>query len=74
MSAEPISILVRRSQCPHCNRTHSRPARTREHMTRCWFNPEARGCKTCKHFEPAESDPPDWSIGYGSSSARILRS
>lgn len=22
-------------------------------MGRCWHNPEARGCKTCKHFESA---------------------
>jgi hypothetical protein len=34
-------------------------------MARCWFNPEARGCKTCKHFELPES--PDWETGYGGS-------
>lgn len=65
MTVEPISILVRRSKCPHCGRTHSRPVRTREHMARCWRNPEARGCLTCRHFQSAESDGPDWSIGYG---------
>jgi len=64
VTAEPISILVRRSKCPHCGRTHSRPARTREHMGRCWKNPEARGCLTCTHFQPAEGDSPDPTIGY----------
>lgn len=65
MSIEPIPIRVLRHKCPHCGRTHSRPGRAREHMARCWHNPEAKGCKTCKHYEPAESDGPDWTIGYG---------
>lgn len=53
----PIPIKVTRYGCPHCGRTASRPVRTREHMARCWKNPEVRGCKTCKHFEPYG---PEW--------------
>jgi hypothetical protein len=47
----PIPVRVLRHACPHCRRTHSRPGRAREHMARCWHNPDAKGCKTCKHFE-----------------------
>lgn len=57
MSAQPIPVRVLRHACPHCGRTHSRPVRAREHMARCWQNPEVRGCKTCKHFEPYG---PEW--------------
>lgn len=55
---EPIPFVVTRFRCPHCGRTASSRTRTRQHMGRCWFNPEARGCKTCKHFEPYG---PEWS-------------
>ncbi|WP_433731128.1 hypothetical protein ACQP2Y_21890 [Actinoplanes sp. CA-051413] len=56
----PIPVLVRRHKCPHCPRTASRPVRVREHMNRCWYNPAARGCKTCKHFD---QDPGDAEVG-----------
>jgi hypothetical protein len=26
-------------------------------MARCWSNPEARGCKTCAHFEKYAGGP-----------------
>ena len=48
---EPIPLRVLRYRCPFCARTASRPIRSRQHMARCWLNPEARGCKTCKHFD-----------------------
>jgi hypothetical protein len=50
--AEPIPFRVLRYRCPHCPRTGSSKARITEHIGRCWLNPEVRGCKTCKHFEP----------------------
>lgn len=60
---QPIPIRVVRHACPHCGRTHSRPGRAREHMARCWRNPEARGCKTsCAHFEPYG---PEWGDSCG---------
>lgn len=31
-------------------------------MGRCWFNPEAKGCKTCKHFDPGDNF--DHATGY----------
>ncbi len=62
--SEPIPIRVLRHACPHCGRTHSRPVRAREHMARCWQNPEAKGCKTCKHFNPAWGESPEPDIGY----------
>lgn len=65
----PIPVRVTRYRCPHCPRTASSRARSVEHMARCWRNPEARGCKTCRHFEPAWSEPPDWTTGYGGSGA-----
>lgn len=52
MTAEPIPFRVLRYRCPTCPRTASSKARMVEHIGRCWLNPEARGCKTCKHFEP----------------------
>jgi hypothetical protein len=65
MTLKPIPIRVLRHACPHCGRTHSRPGRAREHMARCWFNTDAKGCKTCKHFEPAWGSPAEPEIGYG---------
>lgn len=62
MTLKPIPVRVLRHACPHCGRTHSRPGRAREHMARCWFNPEARGCKTCKHFE---AYGPEWGDNCG---------
>jgi hypothetical protein len=49
--SQPIPLRVVRHKCPHCARSHSRPGRAREHIARCWHNPAAKGCKTCKHFE-----------------------
>lgn len=48
----PIELHVTRYQCPHCTKSYSKRATTVEHIGRCWVNPEARGCKTCEHFEP----------------------
>jgi hypothetical protein len=60
VTAQPIAVMVTRHKCPFCPRTAARPGRAREHIARCWFNPEARGCKTCKHFE---QDPGGAQIG-----------
>lgn len=54
---EPIPFKTTRYRCPHCPRTGASKARITEHMGRCWLNPAARGCKTCKHFEPYG---PEW--------------
>jgi len=48
--SQPIPVRVLRHKCPHCGRTASRPGRAREHIARCWHNPDAKGCKTCKHY------------------------
>lgn len=50
----PIPVRVLRHKCPHCSKSYNRPGRTREHMARCWHNPDAHGCKTCVHFQPAD--------------------
>lgn len=50
----PIPFVVTRFRCPFCPRTASSKKRTAEHIGRCWHNPQARSCKTCKHYEPAE--------------------
>lgn len=57
MTAQPIPVRVLRHQCPFCSRTHSRPGTAREHIARCWRNPEVRGCKTCKYFEQDPGEP-----------------
>jgi hypothetical protein len=49
----PVAVRVTRYQDPWCGRTHSSRKRAVEHMGRCWRNPDARGCLTCRHFEPA---------------------
>jgi len=51
---EPIVLTVKRYKCPHCNRSRSARKATVEHMTRCWHNPAARGCRTCGNYSPAE--------------------
>lgn len=62
VSREPIPVRVTRYACPSCARTASSKSRTREHMSRCWRDPANRGCKTCRHFEPADSA--DFETGY----------
>lgn len=52
--SEPIPFTVTRYRCPCCPRTGSSKARVREHIGRCWHNPDAKGCKTCKYYEPGE--------------------
>lgn len=49
--SEPIPVTVTRYRCPHCSRSHAAKFRARQHIERCWYNPDARGCKTCRHFE-----------------------
>jgi hypothetical protein len=54
---EPTTRRVTRYMCPHCSRGHWSKATAVEHIARCWWNPDARGCKTCAHFSPAEAGP-----------------
>lgn len=62
---EPIPFTAIRYRCPHCPRTRSKQVRIREHIPICWYNPEARGCKTCKNFFPADEDRCDAPNGCG---------
>ncbi len=55
MSA-PIPITVRRHKCPHCPKSYANKQPAVAHIGRCWYNPAARGCKTCKHFTYAFYD------------------
>ena len=54
--AEPIAVRVTRYRCPHCARSHSSRGRAVQHVGRCWRNPEAHGCKTCRHFDATYED------------------
>jgi len=56
IAQEPTPVRVTRYRCPHCPRTGSSKTRVREHMARCWYNPAAKGCKTCKHFDNTFED------------------
>lgn len=61
--SEPVLVVVKRWKCPTCPRTHSNKSRAREHMARCWSNPEVRGCKTCKHFDVDLEDGDGCNVG-----------
>jgi hypothetical protein len=50
-TAAPLTVTVRRYECPFCHRRRSSRAVTAEHMGRCWLNPDVRSCKTCANFE-----------------------
>lgn len=52
---EPERIVVTRFRCPHCGKTRSSKKAAAEHMARCWYNPTARGCKTCAHYYPGDN-------------------
>lgn len=56
---EPLKVSVVRWKCPTCGRNHSAKSRAVTHMASCWYNPAARGCKTCVHFTPYHRDEPD---------------
>ncbi len=46
---EPVAIRVTRYRCPFCKNSSSRKAGIRPHIGRCWYNPDARACGTCRH-------------------------
>ncbi|AVH59956.1 MULTISPECIES: hypothetical protein [Streptomyces] len=60
----PIPVVVTRHQCPFCRITRAKRPAMVAHIGRCWRNPAARSCKTCRHFEPPEDGPypehPGW--------------
>lgn len=47
----PVPFTVTRYRCPLCSRTRSSKKAIAEHIARCWFNPAARSCKTCEHYD-----------------------
>ena len=56
-TAEPIAVKVTRYRCPFCRRSWSSRKRAADHIGRCWLNPEARGCKTCEHWQAHYWEP-----------------
>lgn len=58
---EPIVITVKRHKCPCCGKSYANKGSAVAHINRCWHNPAAKGCKTCRHYEPADSG--DWEVG-----------
>lgn len=54
-ASEPVEAIVKRYRCPHCRYSPSARKPVVEHIARCWHNPANRACKTCVHFEPANS-------------------
>lgn len=57
--SEPLRLQVIRWGCAHCSKKYASRSHAREHIARCWYNPAARGCKTCVHFTPYYRDEPD---------------
>ena len=53
--SEPILTQVTRYRCPHCQKLWSKKRTAVEHIARCWYNPAARSCKTCSHFQSAST-------------------
>lgn len=53
--AQPLPMVVTRHQCPHCGTTRAKKPAAAAHIARCWQNPDARGCKTCAHFDQVPS-------------------
>jgi hypothetical protein len=49
-----LLVTVKRYECPFCQRRRSAKAATREHIARCWENPETRSCKTCALLDSYE--------------------
>lgn len=60
----PIVVRAVRHQCPYCRRTWAHRAAAAAHVARCWRNPEARGCKTCMHYQPPEDGPYEQHPGW----------
>lgn len=60
--SEPIPVMVRRYDCPHCGHRRATKRTVVEHIGRCWRNPEARGCLTCRHYSPGDYPEPE--VGY----------
>lgn len=56
---QPLSVEVVRWRCPHCPRSYAQRRGAVAHMARCWYRPENRGCKTCKHFVPPDYEGPE---------------
>ena len=52
--AEPIEYTTKRYRCPHCPRSLAKRSAMVVHIDRCWYNPAARSCKTCRHLEPPD--------------------
>lgn len=71
----PERIQAIRWRCPHCGRSRSSRSATVEHMARCWYNPAARSCKTCVHFEEGSDgcfDDPSCNCASGESCRKGL--
>ncbi|MFJ1900449.1 hypothetical protein [Streptomyces sp. NPDC088115] len=75
-TAQPLPVVVTRHQCPHCRTTRAHRAAAAAHIARCWHNPDAHGCKTCQHFEPATDGPypehPGWPEECGADQGVVL--
>ncbi|MER7815613.1 hypothetical protein [Streptomyces sp. NPDC096153] len=60
----PIPVVVTRFKCRHCGRTHAKRPAAVDHIGRCWRNPGNRGCKTCAHFQEAQTSSHQCIPGY----------
>jgi hypothetical protein len=54
VTVQPIAVKVTRYQCPFCSRSGAVKARIRDHIGRCWSNPAAQACRTCRNFAAPE--------------------
>lgn len=49
---KPIPVMVKRYECPHCQRRRSSKAVMVGHVKACWHDPANRACKTCEYHLP----------------------
>ncbi|WP_435109806.1 hypothetical protein [Nocardiopsis synnemataformans] len=56
MPSRAVPIVVKRWRCPCCTYSRSRQEVVEAHIDVCWKNPGNRACRTCAHFQPADSE------------------
>lgn len=63
---EPEARKVVRHYCPGCGKSRANRSDAVAHVERCWKLPANRGCRTCRHFAPADSEQDEQGYTYAS--------
>lgn len=60
----PLTVKVTRYKCPACSRSHATKQRCAHHIERCWYAPQNKACKTCRHATSLPAAPGTEPLGY----------